>query len=443
MESQIDAAWNDLQTADAMHGASLGFCLVDAEGGHVLAGKNDQLQLTPASIIKTVVCITALEVFGADHSFKTELLTTGQIEKGVLKGDLIIRGFGDPSLASQYWLRHYGNVFETWTTAVKSAGILTIEGDIVVDDSYFENDWLPGSTAWEDVANYYGAEARGLNVMDNTYEVLLNSGEEGDEVQVVKTIPDIPGLKFQVQAIGSSVKSDNAFIYGLPFSNERVIRGEIPVNRRGFAIKGAMPNPANWLSNRMMEALRDKGFLIFGEAKSTTEFSEGSVETVLATIQSPRLSELVKFVLSKSDNLYANILLKHIGLEQKGTGSYETGAFSVIEFWQAKGFDVEGWNLVDGSGLSRLNSISAHQLTKIIGSVTGSTESILESGLSAVSGNPSVMAKSGYIGGVRAYCGLLTLSDGRKAYFTIMANHHAGSPTEARVAIQNFLKALS
>lgn len=428
---------------DAMKGASVGVCLVDKEGGHQIFGHNEDLQLTPASTVKTLVCLTALDLFGAEHTYKTELIAQGSVAQGgVLKGDLIIRGLGDPAFASPYWLRHYGNVFTQLAAAVKEAGIQTIEGDVIVDNSYFEADWLPGSTAWEDVGNYYGTEAHGFNVMDNTYELLLNSGAVGAKLEVSKTIPDMKGLEFKIEAFGGDTKSDNAFIYGLPFSNERVVRGEIPANRKEFAIKGSMPNPGEWMAHRMVEELRKKEFLIFGEARSERTFEPGDDERVLLTIESPSLDQLVRFTMSKSMNLYANTLLKHIGLERKGVGSYESGAFAIREYWSEKGFDVSGLNLVDGSGLSRLNTISAKQMTTIIGSVTGSLEEQITSGFNKVSGSSGIRAKSGYIGGVRAYTGIITLFDGREAYFTIISNHHAGSPSQARIALQNFLKSL-
>lgn len=443
LEERAGKAWSELMAQDAMQGASVGVCLVDKEGGHQIFAQNEDLQLTPASTIKSLVCLTALDLFGAEHTFKTELIVQGSITQGgVLEGDLIIRGFGDPAFASPYWLRHYGNVFNQLAGAVKEAGIQTIEGDVIVDDSYFESDWLPGSTAWEDVGNYYGAEARGFNVMDNTYELLLNSGAMGDKLEVSKTIPEMKGLEFKIEAIGGNTKSDNAFIYGLPFSKERVLRGEIPANRKEFVIKGSMPDPGEWMAHRMLEELRNKEFLIFGEAYSEQTFERSDDERVLLTFESPTLDQLVRFTMSKSMNLYANVLLRHIGLELKGLGSYEAGAFTIREYWSEKGFDVSGLNIVDGSGLSRLNTISVKQLTTIIGSVTGSLEEQITSGFTKVSGNSAIRAKSGYLEGVRAYTGIITLFDGREAYFTIISNHYAGSASQARIALQHFLKSL-
>ncbi|MCB0762384.1 MAG: D-alanyl-D-alanine carboxypeptidase/D-alanyl-D-alanine-endopeptidase [Flavobacteriales bacterium] len=439
----FDEVFTQFLDDEALAPATVGFSMVKVENRAELFSYAKGRSMVPASSLKMVTAATALEMLGNDHRFVTTLAFRGKVVDSTLFGDVVILGGGDPSLGSVWF--HSGDEFmKQWLNALQQAGIHKITGDVIGDSGYFSDEPLAGSTSVADAGNYYGAGGHGLAYHDNTYIVRIKTGEQpGDACSVVDVVPAIADLSFRCEVRASESNKDNAYIYGVPGTYERVIVGELPMKQSAYEIKGSLPDPALQCAEDLTAFLRASGMGIRGAARSVKNaFPESELRILTKTYSQP-LSEIVRIMLKNSVNSYADALLKHIGKKYYGEGSFTKGVRAVEDFWKERGVPVKGWYQHDGSGLSRADAITAQQLTLIIAKVSEPYRSTLEAGLKSLGDSGRIRCKSGYMDRVRSYAGYLTLSDGTQCAFTIIVNNHDCSPTEMRKKITSMLERMS
>lgn len=426
--------------------------VVDLSSGRSLAQTEPMISLTPASILKVITTATALEVFGPDYQFKTSLVAGGEIKNDTLFGDLRIVGGGDPTLGSAYFLesRDFGNA---WIDALKQNHIRVITGRVVADAGIYDR-FIPGTWVWEDLGNYYGAGACGLSVFDNQYEVHLQSPAEADQpAKIISIQPEVPGLVLKNEVLSSDINSDQAYIFGNPEDQNRVIRGTIPKGRTDFVVKGAMPDPPAFLAHEFERKLSDGGVQVKHEIRSDKSNQD---KRVIAETISPALSEIIKVTNHESVNLFAEHLLKHLAWQKSGFGTTDEGTKIVVDFWREKGIDVGGLFMSDGSGLSRFDAVTAQTMTQILAYMkTRSTfAGVFTQSLPAVGDGTLVVfkntgfpentlrAKSGSMTRVRCYAGYLETSSEKTLAFTVMLNNFTCSQSAAVRKIGELLASL-
>jgi D-alanyl-D-alanine carboxypeptidase/D-alanyl-D-alanine-endopeptidase (penicillin-binding protein 4) len=354
---QGDPAWEQ---------ASVGVYAIDTKTQEVLVDQMSDKSLMPASCMKIVTTAAALQLLGAEASFQTDLEYDGVITKdGVLHGHVYIHGGGDPCLGSDRippslaWDKQ----LEAWVDAIQSLGIQKIEGELIADDSRWERALAVPSWQWEDLGNYYGAGASALSFHENFYSLIFKPNSEvGKDTTIVQTDPPIDSLVFlndvKTGPIGSG---DCACIYGSEFSPIQHVRGTIPKGVSEFAIKGAIPNPPAFCQEALARALKARGITIVKR-----DLPRKEKRVIFYTTESPTIGKIVHATNQKSINLYAEHLLKKMGEKISGTGSTEAGIQVVSDFWRTQGVDLKGFNMADGSGLSRKNLITAKQLVAIL-----------------------------------------------------------------------------
>lgn len=445
------------QSTDLKH-AQWGFVLMDATTGAVLQDVNGAATLVPASTLKTVTSGAALGILGEDYTFKTNLEHDGTITDGVLKGNVYIRGGGDPTLgSSRYsWGTDMKGVLGIWVEQLRKKGIRSIEGQVIGDAEVFEEGMLPATWNWGDIGNYYGAGACGLSFIENSYEVFFKSnGKVGGPAEFLRTEPEIPGIQFiNEMKTGAAGSGDNGYIYGAPFTDLRYLRGTIPAGGTEFSIKGSIPDPALFAAQCLKHALDSAGIAVAGKAETVRRLRlEGKyaapARTVIHVHQSPALKDILYWLNKKSINLYAEHLLKAVGFAKYRDGSVESGAKAIADYWAAKGVDIGGMHLHDGSGLSRYNGVTPMQLTKML-QVNAQQQyfdafynSLPIAGLSSDPGTMrsmctntaaanNVRAKSGFISRVRCYTGYVSTKSGRRLCFAMMANNYTCSNNAMR-----------
>jgi len=231
-----------LQTLDGFTSASIGIAIKDNLTGEILYASEPQLSIAPASVMKLITTATALEVLGSEFRFETTLSAKGTVRNDTLFGELQIIGGGDPTLGSSYF-PEYKHFMDDWIDVIKSRNIKVINGNLIIDGSIYESQTIPNTWIWEDIGNYYGAGASGINLYDNLYEVHISSDEAPGKLTNIKYIrPEIEGLELTNEVTSSDINSDQAFIFGSPMENKRVIRGSIPQGERDFGIKVSRPN---------------------------------------------------------------------------------------------------------------------------------------------------------------------------------------------------------
>lgn len=445
------------QSSDLKH-AQWAFVLMDASNGAVLHDHNGAATLVPASTLKTVTSGAALGILGEDYTFKTTLEHDGSIADGVLKGNVFLRGGGDPTLGSSRfsWGTDMKGVLAIWVEQLKKKGVRSIQGDVIGDAELFEEAMLPATWNWGDIGNYYGAGACGLTFIENTYEVFFKSdGKVGATAEFLRTEPQIPGIQFiNEMKTGAAGSGDNGYIYGAPFTDLRYLRGTIPAGGKEFSIKGSIPDPALFAAQCLKHALDSAGITVQGKAETVRRLRlagtlGSSPRQAIHVHQSPALKDILYWLNKKSVNLYAEHLLKTIGLVKYRDGSVEGGAKAIADYWTGKGVDVGGLFMHDGSGLSRYNGITAMQLTKMLQVNTQQKyfdafyNSLPIAGLSTDPGTMksmctntaaanNVRAKSGFISRVRCYTGYVSTKSGKRLCFAMMANNYTCSNNAMR-----------
>lgn len=394
------------QEKDPLTHAAVATYAVKSSTGEVIAETNKDLSLVPASCMKLLTTAAALHILGAESRFETGLEYDGVIDENqVLHGNLYIKGGGDPCLGSDRikgslsWDRQ----IEAWATAVEALGIREIEGNVIGDATLWEKALAVPSWSWEDLGNYYGAGASALSFHENAYELVLKPGHAiGAATTLLRTHPPLPEMNFQNEVTTSVAESrETAFIYGSEFSSLRFIRGTIPLSSQEVTIKGSISDPPAYCAHLLEKALENRGVKI-----QKNPLSKCRLRTRFHTTVSPTVGEIVYWTNQKSMNLYAEHLLKKIGEVVSQEGSTAAGTQAVTQFWKSRGIDLEGFQMVDGSGLSRKNLITAKQLVEILlWMKTSSFFSVFFDSLPSKKLLVSIRGKSGSMSLVRGYAG--------------------------------------
>jgi D-alanyl-D-alanine carboxypeptidase/D-alanyl-D-alanine-endopeptidase (penicillin-binding protein 4) len=457
VQKSIDA----LTTDPLMQNAGISFMVMDLNTKEVLASHNPKLSLSPASTMKLVTTATALEVLGPGYQYKTEVIAFGEIDSaGVLHGDIVIKGYGDPTLGSKYYEKQEFNPFfmQVWVDSIRAAGIRKITGRVIGDASYFSDNTLPGGWSWSDMGNYFGAGPCGLTVFDNMIRIGFNSGAvAGEKVSIGTTFPAVPDWNLDIHILSANGGGDNAYLYGAPYQNDYMGFGTIPKGQTGFEVKASLPDPA-FVAACYLDSLLAKTGIDPAENPTTerrlrlagTPLDITRKQDVLMVDKSPYLSSIVWWTNMVSVNLFAETLLNTIGAVRASDGSAWSGSASVERFWAGKGIDVTGLYVNDGSGLSRSNAISAHHYVDILKYMSASKnadtfkESLPVAGKSgtlsnwckggAASGN--LMAKSGSMTRIKSHAGYVTTASGRKLAFALIINNYNATSAQLKLRIE-------
>lgn len=446
--------------ADAsLKNASWSLDVVEAHTGKPILSHNSQLSLVPASTQKVVTTATALLLLGSDFRYPTRVIIRGNIHQGVLHGDLIIKGSGDPTLGAVQMDDSLSleRVFNYWLNDIRAAGIGQITGSIIADDSVFDREMVPRKWIWEDIGNYYGAGSSGLTVHENMYTVFFQAGgKPGDAVKVLGTDPVIPGMVLENQvSTGPAGSGDQVYIFGAPFSNQRILTGTIPAGSSRFPVRGSIPDPPAYLAFAFNEFLNQNN--IPTSVKSPTAGNSSIKEQTISTWWSPSLKDIAYRTNLNSNNTYAENLLKTLGYQISGQGNLAAGNKALLTLWSQLGVDMDGMRLHDGSGLSPSNRLTTRQITSILSyCAQHAVFEDLRQGfpLAGVSGSLAnafhdtasrgvLAAKSGFLSNVRSFAGYTTTRDGTLVAFAFIVNDYQGSPAAMRLKMVQLMNAIT
>ena len=437
-------------------GALVSFSFRDSLGKEVKSYRSNQLMM-PASTDKVLTTAAALNILGENFTYHTHLNAHGPIEQGTLKGSLVVLGMGDPSLGSG----KAGALTAEETLAklvelVTKAGIKSIEGDLIADPSVFRLDHTAVPRYWpfEDIGNYYGAGVYGINWRSNEFTASFTGGYSGSliEAKVVEmTLFDV-SLKSFVKTCTS--EEEVIYMFGSPLENTIRIDGCVPSGQVRKE-RGSIPNPPWQFLNEFKLALNASGIKLKGKlivSESFYKTEEGF--TRLGEITSPHLSELVAETNIHSNNLFAEAFAKYLGTMHGKGSRAEEGAEVITKYLkESLNLDVADIQIVDGSGLSPFNMVSAAFQTEFLNTLKSSNEysgilnSLPESGKSGTLRNfgniPGLKSKSGSIKGVKTYMGYLPSKKYGELSFSVMVNHATGKSSEIKALILGLLKEMN
>ena len=437
VETAATKLTNDSYLANGIWGLSV----VDAGTGEEIYGYNSNKSLKPASSLKSVTTATALSILGPDFKFETLLEYDGFIdEDGTLQGNLYIKGGGDPTLGFERFkaVASYKEILKIWAEAVKKLGIKKINGCILGDDTVYETAMVPNKWMWEDIGNYFGAGASGLNLHENKYSIQFSSGKKkGDPTNIIGVYPPQKGINFINEVRSGEVGSgDEAVIYAAPYTDNVYARGSVPPGHPEFTVKGSIPNPPLFAAQSLENMLEENGVDCAQSAANMrdvmSDVDTNQERKVIHTHQSPKLMDIVYWANQKSINLYCESMLKMMGKQRFGRGNTVYGLKALQEHWRLKGVNLHGSFLYDGSGLSPENAITPKHMAQILATIEEEPWFDEYTTSLRYKLGTYLMAKSGYINRVRAYAGFVKTKKGKLVSFSIMANNYTCSNSAMR-----------
>lgn len=411
--------------------------VADAKTGKPVYEHNSRVGLAPASTQKLFTSAAAFELLGQGFRYKTGIGYSGKIEKGVLTGDLHINGSGDPTLGSWRWNDTRPDAVLTKIAAIlKAKKISSIDGGILLNDSVFSIQPIPGGWIWDDIGNYYGAGCWGINWRENQYDLLLKPGKaEGALTSIAGTSPDFQAEDFlNLITTGKKGSGDNGYIYTSPYATFGFAQGTIPLGDT-FKISGAITNPPLQFSNELQMALHEQNIKQDGGAKIYIAKIANKrrwpvMQETLGELLSPPLDSINYWFLRRSINLYGEALLKTLASQKGEKGvTTEQGVELVRNFWQQQGIDKAAIHIMDGSGLSPQNRVTTRSLVQVL--QYAKTRPWYASFYNCLPEYNGMKMKSGSVGGARAFAGYHTGKDGKEYVYAIIVNNYDGSAGEA------------
>jgi D-alanyl-D-alanine carboxypeptidase/D-alanyl-D-alanine-endopeptidase (penicillin-binding protein 4) len=445
--------------------ALIGWMVRDVGAGDaVLESQSGDLSFTPGSTQKLFTTWIALDLLGGDRTYATELFRSGTVAGGVLKGDLIVRGGGDPSFGGAQFGPDHGAdaVFNSWLKALKAAGIQRIEGCVLGDGAYLTEEGPHPAGLWEDAGNYYAGTVSGLSFNDNLYQAKFSgAASPGKPVAFQGASPVHTGIdRFDNRLrTGPADGTDSAYILGGFPASTRVLRGTYPAGRMPFTIKGSLPNPAWTCARVFQDFLAAKGIASApyscGDSLALPNHAAifGAEAIPGSSHLSPPLRELVRIVNQKSDNNFAAQVLALIGKGTGKSGDYRGGLDSVNGWLAGHGFDLRRIHLKDGNGLSRYNWIAPSQTSLLLAqayrhkkfpefraSLVGAPGAANKVDRYGPGWEGRLYVKTGTLEGVSALAGYIKTDSGRWIAFSVAANNFEARNGDAQKYFGPLLK---
>ncbi len=441
--------------------------VVDMVTGQPVLAHNQHLSLTPASVQKLVTTISALMILGPEYRYVTTIQYDGHIDhQGVLRGNLYIKGSGDPSFGSSRMndSSTLTKVSDHFLRSLQAAGINHIEGHIIADGTAFDASMIPHKWLWEDLGNYFGAGSSGLTINENEFTVFFNAGPMvGAPAEIEEIQPHMHELVFVNEVTtGTRGSGDQVYIFGAPYIQHRLLTGTVPLGSRHFPVRGSMPDPPLFAARWFSDQLHKNGITLTGQTHTLKTAIDAGIsmskpDTSLCHWYSPTLPEIIFRTNMESVNVYAENLVKTMGLSTFGIGSLDAGTKAIYELWEQQGLDITGMRLHDGSGLSPSNRITTELIvTMLWHSYKSSISPYLINSLPLAGRTGSLtnlfrdtqsegilQAKSGFLEHVRSYAGYTRLHNGHPAAFALIVNDYEGSPAAMRNKMVVLLNAIA
>jgi serine-type D-Ala-D-Ala carboxypeptidase/endopeptidase (penicillin-binding protein 4) len=436
-----------------------GVLVVRLPGGQPVYSHNPEKLFVPASNEKVFTTAAALDALGADWKTRTSVYAASRPgADGVLHGDLVLYGRGDPNLSGRFTPEDPLAPLRTLAARVRDAGVLRVEGNLIADESYLSGS--PHGTGWSfaDIQWYFGAEVSALTFNDNLAEIEVGPGARSGDPCMVKITPDVG---YVVVANEATTGGGAKVQFHRDLDENRVdVRGSIPAGGVGGGGAFAVRKPALYTAAAFRRALADAGVEITGDLQRVTSDTERHAGTEveklveLASLESLPLSEMVKIVNKHSQNLHAELVLRMLGRERgpRDLPSDEAGAAVVMAFLEKIGAFVPGVAVRDGSGLSRLDRTTAGALCKVMTAMAGNPsgtaffESLSQAGVDGTlrhrDGKLDLHAKTGSLDIAKSLSGYLIAKSGQRLAVAFVHNDERGAG-DGVGKIDRMLEALS
>ena len=468
LQQKVDQA----VTVEPLKGAVVGVMVQDMSG-HVVAQREAGRRMVPASNLKLITTGTALHALGPDFRFETGIGYTGEVDAdGTLHGDVYIVGGGDPTIGVADTVAVKPDaLFWRWKSLLKDAGISRIDGRIIGDGRAYEGHLENQSWSYDDTGTYYGAGCNALSFYENAIDYAVSAGVEGEPVKVIQRYPDTPWMHFgNLTSTGPKGTGNSLYLYTTDLAPYAEMRGTFAVDRKQKLEHFANKYGALTCAYYFWQNLRGTGWAVSGgyadidrngyvRGRDFVPVDKAGTPKVVGKSESPALSRIVRLTNVLSDNFYAEAIFRQMGERASGVAVYDScrvALADVLEDLVPGG--LEGLRLEDGSGLSRLNTVSPAFLASFLRSMTRSRgfnaflASLPKPGEGTVATllpklpadkKARVRVKSGSMDGVLCYSGYILDESGKPQFvFSLMVNGATAKTAVLRDTLGSLIETL-
>ncbi len=440
LKNKIDALVNDSSFAEA----NWGIQIQSLKTGKIWYSKNQNKMFMPASNEKIPTASAALTLLGPNFTFETDLCTDGEILDSTLHGDLIVFGDGDPTLYTKFY-NDPRDLFYNWAELLKEKGIKNIEGNIIADDKTFSYDSLGFGWSFDGLDSWSYAQISPLQLNENYIDINIYPPDSINKTAVIK--PNLPSNYYKIiNKLTISETGRNEINYSRHVgTNEIILSGNVIAGSKEFQISPTITNPSLFYVTVFKEVLQESEIKVNGNAVTSTELGIWNHKPedfkIIDKHESAPLKEIIKVMMKRSQNLYAETLPRVIGWEKEKKGTFNAGKKYVSEVLENFGIKPNSYRYMDGSGLSRYDYISPAQIVKILSAMWTSPnknywfdalpiageDGTLQNRMKGTKAQGNVRAKTGTISNVRALSGYVTTASGEELVFSFLVNNFLGS----------------
>jgi len=428
--AEVPAAVTQVIAAQRLPPGAVSLAIVDPDSGRLIFSQNPDTPRSPASTIKVITTFAALDLLGPSYTWHTRASIRGALNDGVLDGDLILQGGGDPYMTLERWW--------SFARALRAKGLKTIHGDIVIDNTAFS---LPP----EDPGEFDGRPNRPYNVVPDALMVNFQSIE-------FRVQPDVDARRVDVIAspapVNLAIDNHVRFAAGrcggaagrvdFKVASARwdrvVFSGALSAHCAERSFTRVLLQPATYAFGTFVELWHELGGQLSGSLRVEAAPADAQV---LLTFDSLTLSEIVRLTNKYSSNLMARHLLLTMGEERfGGPATLEKGADAIADWSRERGFDIRSMEIDNGSGLSRSTRVSAMQMAQILSGAYHSRyapEFLASLPLAGIDGTlrsrmttsprGAVRLKTGHLDGVSGVAGYVAAPSGKTYVLVSLVNH--------------------
>jgi D-alanyl-D-alanine carboxypeptidase/D-alanyl-D-alanine-endopeptidase (penicillin-binding protein 4) len=433
--------------------------VVSLDTGQVLFERHPRLLVMPASTMKLVTLAVAAERLGWDARFSTRIETTGAVVEGVLRGDLVVTGDGDPTIGERAATPH---VLDEWAARLAALGVRRVVGRLVGDDDALPDQAFGAGWAWDDLAFGYAAPIGALQYHESLVQLTIVAGPRPGTPASIRVEPASTDLVITGHVTTTDADTPAAvFTRRKPFTRTLEVTGSVPRADRDYVRAVSVDNPTRGFLLAFRAALGRAGIAHDGEVADIDELAgpPAGPRRLLFLHESPPLREIGVRLMKLSQNLIAETLNARIGLASDvpdvdplaaARGAYER----TLATW---GVPADEVIVADGSGLSRYDYLTADALIAVLRRMAATqqdaaafeatlpilgVDGTLERRLRGTRAEGRVRAKTGSMSNVRALAGYVTTLTGERLAFVVIANNFKVRGSTVDVITDRFLTAL-
>ena len=453
--------------------------IVSLDTGAVIFEQDSRKLVRPASNMKIYTVATAFDKLTPDYRFITSVYAREKPdEDGKVKGDLIIYGRGDPSIAARFNDGDYFKGINALADRIVAGGVKRIKGDLVGDESYFDGDSFGSGWTWQDLQWSYGAPVSALTINDNAVDLTVRPGSKAGQAVTITSGPPATSFMTIVNRATTTEKGtrrDLRIHRGLG-ANTLEISGTLPAGDEGYTGGVAIPDPALAFVSMLRDALIKRGVKIEGRLRTVNARTGGSIVGVspvapttetgkmpvlpgnagsmsgapveIASLPSAPFNDIAAHTMKPSQNLYTELILRTLGKMRKNSPTpdetrrasqtdEDAGLAAVRDFLKQAGVSENQLNLDDGSGLSRSDMIMADATVQLLTYMTkhryftqfrdalpiAGVDGTLRNRMKGTPAEKNVRAKTGTLSSVASLGGYVTTAAGERLVFSMMLNN--------------------